>query len=106
MIESRSGLCLALETGECLRILGDGVRQEFKGDKAMQAGVLSLIDHTHAPAAQLLDDAVMGDGLADHVKPPRPAMLGAAAVGSQRERRYSGILKVSGITEFIQISGF
>jgi len=27
--------------------------------------MLGLVHHTHSPAAQLLDDAVMGDGLAD-----------------------------------------
>ena len=33
----------------------------------MQAGVLGLVDDTHAATAQLLDDAVVRDGLADHV---------------------------------------
>ena len=31
----------------------------------MEAGVLGLVHHAHA-AAQLLDDAVVRDGLADH----------------------------------------
>jgi len=30
------------------------------------AGVLSLVDHTHPTAAQLLCDFVVGDGLVDH----------------------------------------
>jgi len=34
-------------------------------DEAPQHGVLGLVDHTHT-AAQLLDDAVVGYGLADH----------------------------------------
>jgi hypothetical protein len=32
----------------------------------MQLYVLSLVDHTHPSAAQLLDDAVVRNGLADH----------------------------------------
>ncbi|PYV74012.1 MAG: hypothetical protein DMG97_09805 [Acidobacteria bacterium] len=39
----------------------------------MQADVLGLVNHTHPATAELLDDAVMRDGLADHAD----AMLGA-----------------------------
>ncbi len=31
----------------------------------MQPSVLGLVNDTHAPAAELLDDAVVRDGLAD-----------------------------------------
>ena len=31
-----------------------------------EAGVLGLVDDAHAPAAELLEDPVVGDGLADH----------------------------------------
>ena len=41
------------------------VREEFQGHEAAKFGVLSLIHHTHAAPAKLLDDAVVGDGLAD-----------------------------------------
>jgi len=34
----------------------------------MQRYVLGLVDDTHPPAAQLLDDAVVRDGLADHAQ--------------------------------------
>ena len=34
----------------------------------MQACVLGLADHAHTPAAELLDNTVVGDGLADHWK--------------------------------------
>ena len=34
----------------------------------MQSYVLGLIDHTHAAAAELLDDAVVRDNLADHAQ--------------------------------------
>ena len=32
----------------------------------MQRRVLGLIDHSHSPATQLLDDTVVRNGLADH----------------------------------------
>jgi hypothetical protein len=36
---------------------------KLEGDKAVQLYILAFIDHTHPPAAQLLDDPVMRDGL-------------------------------------------
>jgi serine/threonine protein kinase len=54
----------ALETGQCLRVAGNVLRQELEGNKAPKASVLSLIDHAHTAAAELLDDPVMGDGAA------------------------------------------
>src|ERR1700730_14730526 len=65
MVESRSSLSFSLETSQGLGVSGDLVRQELQGHKTMESGVLSLVDDTHATAAQLLDDAVMRDGLAD-----------------------------------------
>ena len=32
----------------------------------MESSVLGFVDHSHTTAAQLLDDAVVRDGLADH----------------------------------------
>ena len=42
-------------------------RQELQGDKSVQGYVFSLVDHTHPPATQLLDDAVVRNGLADEL---------------------------------------
>ncbi len=39
---------------------------DLQGYIAAQAGVLSLVDHTHPTAAELFCDLVMGDGLVDH----------------------------------------
>ncbi len=66
MVQRGSGLRFALEAGEGLRVFGNVVGQELQGDEAVQLHVLSLVDHTHAAAAELLDDAVVRDGLADH----------------------------------------
>ena len=40
---------------------------ELQRDVAAEIGVLSLVHHSHASAAQLFDDAVVRDGLADHL---------------------------------------
>ena len=41
--------------------------QELQSHEAAEFGVLGLVDHTHAAPAELLDDAVVRDGLADHL---------------------------------------
>ena len=49
---------------------GLGIRplsKKFQGDKASEFGVFSFVDHTHPAAAQLIEDAVVRNGLADHV---------------------------------------
>jgi hypothetical protein len=42
------------------------VRQKLQGDEAVQLYILGLVDHTHPAATELLDEAVVRDGLADH----------------------------------------
>ena len=66
MVQGGGGLGFAPEAVQGLRVLGDIVGQEFERDEATERGVFGLVDHTHAAAAQLLDDAVVRDGLADH----------------------------------------
>ena len=66
VVQCRCGLGFALKTGECLRVSGNFLRQELEGDETMQPRVFSFVDDAHPAAAQLLDDAVVRDGLADH----------------------------------------
>jgi len=40
--------------------------QELESDEATKLGVLSPVDHTHPAATELLDDAVVRDGLVNH----------------------------------------
>ena len=56
MVERGSGLRLALEAGQRLRIAGDFVGQELQGHEAVQARVLGFVDHTHAAAAEFFDE--------------------------------------------------
>ena len=43
----------------------DIVWKKLESDKPPELYILGLINHTHPTAAQLLDDAVMGDNLPD-----------------------------------------
>jgi hypothetical protein len=52
---------------------------EIQRDEAMQSTVLGFVDHTHTASAELLDDAVVGDGLTEQkgeALRPRANMLG------------------------------
>ena len=73
------------------RIWGHVFGQELQSHKAIEPGVLSLVDDPHAAAAQLLDDAVVRDGLADQWRGfhPRDAMLGMLMGASQESRTVS-----------------
>ena len=56
-----------LKTGERLRVAGNFRRQEFEGDASDAAEYPRLCKPRHsAAAAELLDNAVVRDGLADH----------------------------------------
>src|ERR1019366_4451672 len=66
MVEGRRGTRLPAKAFQHLRVFCDVFRQELQSDKATEFGVLGLIDHPHSTTAQLLHDAVVRDGLADH----------------------------------------
>ena len=66
MVQGGGGAGLTLEALERLRVLGYFVGQKLEGDKAAELDVLGFVDHTHPAAAELLDNAVVRDGLADH----------------------------------------
>jgi hypothetical protein len=51
---------------ERLLVLGHAFGQELQSHETVKGRVLGLVNHTHSAAAQLLDDAVVRDGLADH----------------------------------------
>jgi hypothetical protein len=66
MVQRGRSLRLALKSFECTAIMRHLLGEELKRHEPVQACVLSLIDDTHASAAELFDDAVMRDGLASH----------------------------------------
>ena len=66
MVQRRRGPSFAAEAGQRLRVSGNVFGQELERDEAAKLGVFGLVDHTHPAAAELFDDAVVRDGLADH----------------------------------------
>ncbi len=66
MIQRRRRARLPAKAFQRLRVARKFIRQKFEGNKAAQLGVLRLIDHTHAAATQLFDNAVVRDGLPNH----------------------------------------
>jgi hypothetical protein len=76
VIQGGSSLGLTPETLQGLTVTGHVFGKEFECDKTVQPGVLSLVDDTHATPAELLENTVVRDGLADH---EIHAMLGGTA---------------------------
>jgi hypothetical protein len=62
------GLSFPAEAFERLRVTGNLFRQELQGDEATKLRVLGLVHDTHPTTAQLLDDVVMRNVLAEQVK--------------------------------------
>ena len=74
MIKGGSCLGFTPETLKSLAVSGYIFGQKLQGDKTVESGVLGLVDHTHAAAAEFLDDAIVRDGLADQFE--RDSILG------------------------------
>ncbi len=66
MVQGGSGLGFALKTSESVGIAGNVFGQELESNEAVKAGVFGFVNHAHAATAELLDDAVVRNGLADH----------------------------------------
>ena len=57
---------LRAESGQGLPVMGYVFRQEFESNKAVEPRVLGFVDDTHTTAAELFDDAVVRNGVAEH----------------------------------------
>ena len=66
VIQGRSGPRLPAEALQRLGITSQILGQKLQRNKPPQLGVLGLIHDSHPAATELLDDAIMRDGLADH----------------------------------------
>ena len=66
MIQQRGGAGLALEALQRFFIFVKVFRQKLGGHPAFEVDVLGLVHHTHAARAQLTQNAVVGDGAANH----------------------------------------
>src|SRR5882724_1940827 len=66
MVKSGRGTGLAPKSFQSLGIVSYFFGQELQGHEPAKASVLGLIHNPHAAATELLNDAVVRDGLADH----------------------------------------
>ena len=66
VIQRGSSLSFSLETSQRLGVFGYFFGQELQRDKSVEGYVLGLVDDAHPAAAELLDDAIVRDGLVDH----------------------------------------
>ena len=67
VVERGGGAGFTTEALQGRGVLGDVVGKEFQGYEPAEREVFGLVDDSHAATAELLDDAVVRDGLADHV---------------------------------------
>src|ERR1700691_4483559 len=88
MIESGCSSRFASKPLERLWLPREFFREEFEGDRAVKAAIVSLIDDTHPARTKLLQDAVMRNGLADHwqvaswKRPPSAYRVGSSGLAS------------------------
>jgi hypothetical protein len=80
--------------------LGRHHREKFQGDKSAQSYILGLVDDAH-PAAYLLHNAVVRDGLADHAQ----ACYGGSADKSMKAVRLAHFNSVVGEKSRFQCAG-
>jgi hypothetical protein len=66
VIQGRSGACFAAKSLKRLSIPGNVIGQKLQGHKPAELRVFSLVDHSHAAAAEQGCDLVVGNSLADH----------------------------------------
>ena len=77
MIQGRGGLRLLDEAELALGVSDLVGQQNLQRDKAVQLRVAGLVDDAHAALAELLENLVVTNGLADHHAPPAfgPSLL-------------------------------
>ena len=66
MIEGRGGAGLALEPFDSCGFLDSSSERNFNATVTPQPRVFGQVDNAHATLAQLIQDAIVRDGLADH----------------------------------------
>jgi hypothetical protein len=86
MVQGRRCLRFPAEPLQRLPVLGHVFGQELQGHKTVKPGVLGLVDNPHATAPELLDDAVVRDGLANQFR-ESPALGPHLRVDEQASQR-------------------
>src|SRR5450432_2712093 len=65
MVQGRSSAGLAAKALDGLSVLGSFFGEEFQRQAAAEPSVFGLLDHAHATAAKLFNDAIVADCLTD-----------------------------------------
>ena len=65
VVQARCGTCLATEAFQRLSVLCNVRGKELEGNEPAEFRVFGLVHHTHPAAAQLLDNAIVRNGLID-----------------------------------------
>ena len=88
MVQRRGGPRFVAEPFQCLGIPGNILRQKLKCYEAAKLDIFGFVYNPHSAHTQLLNDAIVRNGLSDHEECTeivrRDAMLGNATGGSQR----------------------
>src|SRR3954467_14142900 len=80
MVEQGGGAGLSAKALESNAVAGEAFRNKLDGDCTAELEVFGLVDHSHAAHSQLFQNAIVGNGLADHgLCPPRGAALDVRA---------------------------
>src|SRR5260370_10856738 len=100
MVQGRGRLRFPVKAFQSAGVFSQLFWKKLQSDETAERSVFSLVHHAHPATAELLDDAVMGDGLADQWRGfhPRDAMLGVVRRRSQRTFHDAGsaTLSISG----------
>ncbi len=86
MIQRRGRARLALEALDGDRVCQQPRREELDGDLPAEPRVFGAVDDTHAAFADLVNDPVVRDSLADHW-PAKLPIVGCGRVKPWRARR-------------------
>src|SRR5438105_3935263 len=92
MIEAGGGPRFPAEPFQHRGVFCDQLGQEFESHHPAQLNVLGLVHNAHTPAAQLLDDAIVRNGLADHAQ----ACYGGSVGKSMKAVELEDLKKVVG----------
>src|SRR6266851_9197749 len=97
MVQGRGRLRFPVKAFQSAGVFSQLFWKKLQSDETAERSVFGLVHHAHPATAELLDDAVMGDSLADQWGGfhPRDAMLGGGRSRSQRTFQDSGSASLS-----------
>jgi hypothetical protein len=75
VVEGGGRTGFSLESFESLIVFGESFGQELEGHETAELSVLGLIHHTHTTAAELFQDAIVGNGRTNHME-RNPSLAG------------------------------